>query len=89
MMNSDRDEDGDGVDDGEDNCPFTQNSDQQDMDGDEVGDHCDNCVQTSNPDQADSDMDGMGDVCDEMNDAGAEHDGFICDDNFGGCDMGI
>jgi len=58
------DTDGDGVGDGQDNCPATPNSNQADTDGDGVGDVCDNCPNDANADQADSDTDGVGDVCD-------------------------
>jgi MYXO-CTERM domain-containing protein len=37
------DDDGDGVLNGDDNCPFVPNADQGDFDGDKVGDLCDNC----------------------------------------------
>lgn len=57
------DSDGDGVPDGEDNCPATVNPNQEDADGDGVGDACDNCPQTANPEQRDTDGDGTGDVC--------------------------
>lgn len=58
------DEDGDGIDTGSDNCPFSENSDQLDTDGDAIGDACDNCPETPNPGQDDTDDDGLGDVCD-------------------------
>jgi len=61
------DSDGDGIPDGEDNCPFVFNPDQADMDGDGVGDACDNCVTVVNPDQTDTDGDGVGDACDTNN----------------------
>lgn len=79
------DSDGDGVADGDDNCPETPNPDQADLDGDGLGDACDpdddsdavpdtsdNCPVVVNPDQADADMDGVGDACDPVfdNDAG-------------------
>jgi hypothetical protein len=35
------DSDEDGIKDGDDNCPFTHNSDQLDTDGDDIGDVCD------------------------------------------------
>ena len=44
-----RDDDGDGVDIAEDNCPTIANADQLDSDGDGVGDACDNCVDVANP----------------------------------------
>ncbi len=58
------DSDGDMVPDGEDNCPFTFNRNQEDADEDGVGDFCDNCPETYNPQQLDEDLDGIGDVCD-------------------------
>jgi hypothetical protein len=70
------DSDGDGVFDGEDNCPSVPNPDQTDTDGDGKGDACDydddndgvldaddNCPTTYNPDQADRNGDGIGDAC--------------------------
>ena len=58
------DDDGDGVPNGEDNCPRVPNPDQADDDGDGIGNVCDNCRMTPNPDQSDIDGDGFGDVCD-------------------------
>ena len=43
------DGDGDGVPDGEDNCPATANPDQTDTDGDGIGDACDSCDATIGP----------------------------------------
>ena len=61
------DRDGDGILDGDDNCPDTPNPGQEDADADGVGDACDNCVNTANPGQEDNnginDGDGIGDAC--------------------------
>ena len=59
------DQDGDGLINDVDNCPFTANPDQLDEEGDSWGDVCDNCPHTLNPDQIDRDNDGQGDACDE------------------------
>jgi MYXO-CTERM domain-containing protein len=56
--------DDDGIDDGEDNCPFEANITQSDLDEDGAGDPCDNCPNHSNTYQVDSDLDGIGDHCD-------------------------
>jgi len=57
------DEDGDGVPNGVDNCPWVPNPGQEDRSGDGVGDACDNCPDLYNPDQTDSNGDGIGDRC--------------------------
>jgi len=72
------DEDGDGIPDGEDNCPAVSNPGQADADKDGEGDVCDedndadgisdvedNCIAVANPNQEDMDGDGIGDACDE------------------------
>ena len=71
------DGDGDGADDGTDNCPTMANADQADNDSDGQGDVCDadddndgaadttdNCETVTNPDQLDADGDGKGAACD-------------------------
>ncbi len=72
-----KDTDGDGVNDGTDNCPSDANADQADLDGDKEGDACDgdidgdgvandtdNAPRDANADQQDLDEDGIGDVID-------------------------
>jgi hypothetical protein len=58
------DADGDGVANGQDNCPHAANLDQHDEDGDGIGDACDDCPHVADHDQANADGDGVGDVCD-------------------------
>ncbi len=73
------DADGDGVPDGNDNCPNNANPFQEDTDGSGIGDACnsatdpdgdeyensfDNCPNDFNPGQEDEDGDGIGDLCD-------------------------
>lgn len=60
------DVDGDGVSNGEDNCVFVPNPDQEDTDSDLIGDSCDNCIAISNPEQTDTDGDGIGDPCESI-----------------------
>jgi MYXO-CTERM domain-containing protein len=81
------DTDGDGVEDGRDNCDRTGNPGQADSDGDGVGNLCDNCSSEDNPGQVDRDHDGVGDACDncrsernpEQNDPDADGRGNACD----------
>jgi len=81
------DSDGDGVCDGDDNCPQAWNANQFDQDADGVGNACDNCPAVSNTNQADLDGDQDGDVCDncpeEWNpnqaDLDGDQDGDVCD----------
>ncbi|XP_052265940.1 uncharacterized protein LOC127868328 [Dreissena polymorpha] len=76
-----KDEDGDGVLDFDDNCPNYPNGDQSDIDSDKAGDLCDddmdadtvvngldNCPYLSNADQTDVDGNGVGDICEEDSD---------------------
>ena len=72
------DGDQDNVENANDNCPSTSNTDQANADGandggnacdpdddnDSVADGADNCPTTPNGDQADFDLDGVGDACD-------------------------
>ncbi len=74
----DNDDDNDGVNDTEDNCPLTYNPDQNDTDSDGFGDVCDNCPLTPNPDQADNDNDYIGDVCDNDDDNDGYDDDQDC-----------
>ncbi|RLE19828.1 MAG: hypothetical protein DRJ50_11705, partial [Actinobacteria bacterium] len=78
------DTDGDGIDDGKDNCPTTTNHDQQDADDDGVGEACDNCL-AANADQADFDGDGVGDLCDDDIDGDQTLNGEDCDDFNSNC----
>jgi hypothetical protein len=82
------DADGDGFDDGLDNCPAQSNPDQTNTDGDGQGDACDadddndgvpdasdNCSLSANADQLDTDHDGQGDACDPDDDNDSVSDG--------------
>lgn len=73
----DLDDDGDGQNDDQDNCPLLANGTQDDQDTDNIGDVCDddldgdgvlndvdNCSEVSNAQQEDLDEDDIGNVCD-------------------------
>lgn len=60
------DQDDDGVNDDEDNCPNTWNPNQEDADNDQIGDVCDNCPTVANPNQEDADNDNVGDACEDV-----------------------
>jgi len=64
MLGTNRDYDGDGIKNLQDNCPCMANPDQADYDMDGIGDVCDNCPRIANPIQHDFDSDGVGDECD-------------------------
>lgn len=77
----DPDDDGDGVVDGEDNCPLVANPGQEDVDANGEGDVCDgdsdgdgvvnasdNCPLIANGGQEDADADAVGDPCDPDDD---------------------
>jgi len=59
-----QDMDGDGIPNGDDNCPKVANANQEDRDGDGFGDACDNCPSRPNTRQSDSDDDLVGAICD-------------------------
>lgn len=82
------DSDGDGHNDGVDNCPTVANPRQADSDGDGVGDRCDTCPTIADPRQLDGDGDGIGDLCDNckavanavQTDTDGDGVGDACDD---------
>ena len=72
------DEDGDGRDALEDNCPGAANPGQADADSDGTGDACDTCPLDAD-DGGDSDGDGRGDACDDDRDGdGIADSGDVC-----------
>ncbi len=91
-----RDSDGDGILDFEDNCPDKPNTDQTDSDSDGLGNVCDNCPLTDNLLQVNSDSDKFGDACDncpsianvDQLDADCDGIGNACDGSLN-CTDGI
>lgn len=67
------DDDMDGVDDEEDNCPELSNPSQADSDNDGYGDACDVCPDVADPNQEDLDADGLGDACDYCPDISSDN----------------
>ena len=79
----DPDSDGDGVTDGQDDCPTVADPLQRDHDGDGVGDLCDGCPHVADATQPDGDGDGVDDACDPRPTQGGDRialfDGFYDD----------
>lgn len=72
---TEKDTDGDGVPDSEDNCPLVVNPFQGNNDTDKWGNLCDNCPSDSNRVQRDTDGDGQGNYCDYDDDNDGVLDG--------------
>jgi len=82
------DSDGDGIDNGIDNCRNVYNPDQADADWDRSGDLCsdddsdwviwhkDNCITVANADQKDANINGVWDVCEFDKDSDGVYDGI-------------
>jgi hypothetical protein len=82
-----RDSDGDGVLDIDDNCPDIPNADQTNSDSDGLGNVCDNCPLTDNLLQTNSDSDIFGDACDNCpNTTNADQLDSDCDGIGNACD---
>ncbi len=82
------DDDGDGVQSEDDNCPERVNADQADADGDGLGDACDVCPEVADPDQANRDGDAHGDACDvcaHLADDQQDRDGDLVGDACDNC----
>jgi arylsulfatase A-like enzyme len=80
--------DGDGIKNGNDNCFYKINPQQEDTDGDGVGDHCDSCPTIANSEQEDRDGDKIGDACDNCIDTdwdGYGNPGFVNTCNEDNC----
>lgn len=80
-----RDNDGDGIVNPDDNCVLVANADQSDSDGDNLGDVCDPCADSDAQTGVDFDSDGVDDGCDSCL-SGRNHD----EDGDGvgdGCDL--
>lgn len=81
VLDPDGDEDGDGVPNGEDNCPDAWNAGQDDLDGDGFGDACDDDLDGDGlPNDEDPDRDGDGLENDEdpdANDPDVDGDGTV------------
>ncbi|HPA56824.1 MAG TPA: hypothetical protein PLT70_05285 [bacterium] len=82
-IQSDFDDDGDGIDNDEDNCINVYNPEQEDSDFDPwdktakpdgIGDLCDNCPFIYNPEQLNSDSDPVGDACDNCPTVANKHE---------------
>ncbi len=65
-VDTQKDNDGDGIPDILDNCKNLANPDQLDSDGDGLGDACDNCPFAANPEQTDTSGNGIGDACEAL-----------------------
>jgi hypothetical protein len=73
-LNPSDDEDGDGVENQKDSCPFVKNL-GKDKDGDKVDDACDNCIDVANADQVGPPGSNTGDACQEQPTADDDGDG--------------
>jgi len=79
------DSDGDGVADGDDNCPYNANANQLDSDNDGLGNVCDDCDYDRNNDADDDGRCGNVDNCDtdynpDQSDRDGDNIGDVCDE---------